>query len=797
MFVLLAAALLQGTAPAAPARDTVPATQPARDSAAADSTRRPARSVSVGPSRWRRVAVTDEHRRTAFDDAAARDLLLHARAARLRQDTSLLAYDATTFQRVSAGLGIRRFGRERLIYRGETATRVRWRRGEGAVVDVVGSREATLGEGKGGIDISMGSEMGPIPYFPGQETLWIGSEQVQTGDDDDDDDMPIIHPLTEGAEAYYRYRTGDSVAVRLADGRSIRLRELRVRPRSPQWNLAVGSLWFDVDNAHLVRAVYRLATPIEVWEVVTVADSADAKDIPWWVKTMVNPLRASLKAVTVEYGLEAGRFWLPRLQAMEGEAEAGPMRVPFHFEQSYKYASVNAALDSMPAVPPEAERRARVLADSLWRDSLARAPEEQRDSLRAARRRLRRAACDTAATRQSVSSQFGDRLTVLVRTPCDSTALIASPALPPSIFAEGDELFDAKMQEALVEAALSLGAQADWAPTRPTIKYGLGDGLLRYNRVEGLSPAVRADAQLGRGYSASALARLGTADWQPNGELSLARSDGRRTLRLGAYRRLTASNDWGDPLGLSSSLSALLFGRDEGFYYRTWGAELAGEGRPTGGGGVFSWRLFSERHDRADVETQFALWNKIRDTTFLPNIAAEEGSVTGLGARWVRTFGLDPRRARLLTDVRGEGGVGSFGYGRLLADLTLSRPLIASLDGALTVSGGSSVGEVPVQRRFHLGGPFSVRGLSAGVASGDAYWMARAEVGASAVTFRPVVFYDMGWAGDRADWRHPGRPLSGAGVGASVLDGLFRFDVSRGLHPTRQWRVDAYLEARF
>ena len=788
MYVLLVAALLQGTAPPAPS-----AASPA-EPVVQDSVRRD-RNANI---RWRRIPVTDEHRRTAFDDAAARDLLAHARSARLQQDTTLLAYDATTFQRASVGLGVRRFGRERLVYRGETATRVRWRRDQGAVIDVLGSREASPAGKRGtGMSISAGSDIGPIPYFPGQETLWIGSDQVQTTDREIDDEMPIVHPLTAGAEAYYRYRTGDSVVVRLAGGRTIRLRELQVRPRTPSWNLAVGSLWFDVDNAHLVRAVYRLATPIELWDVVTVSDSAGAKDIPWWVKTMLNPMRATLNAVTVEYGLEGERFWLPRLQAMEVEAEAGLMRVPVRFEQSFRYASVNGTMDSLPVLPPAEARLAQLRADSLWRDSLRRAPEEQRDSLRAARRALRRSACDTAAVRQSVSSQYGERLAVLVRTPCDTVALVSSPALPPSIFAEGDELFDARAQEALVEAALSLGAQAGWAPTRPTIKYGLGDGLLRYNRVEGLSPAVRVDAQLGRGYAASAQARVGLADWQPNGELAVTRGDGRRTLRLGAYRRLAAANDWGDPLSLSSSLSALVFGRDEGFYYRSWGAELGGEGREPRGGGAFSWRLFSERHDRADVETQFALWNEIRDTTFLPNIAADEGSVTGLGARWVRTFGLDPRHTRLLADVRGEGGVGSFGYGRALADLTLSRPLVAALDGAITLSGGSSVGDVPVQRRFYLGGPFSVRGLTAGTASGDAYWMARAEVGTGAVAFRPVAFYDMGWAGDRADWRHPGRPLSGAGVGASVLDGLFRFDVSRGIHPTRTWRVDAYFEARF
>ncbi len=39
--------------------------------------------------------------------------------------------------------------------------------------------------------------------------------------------------------------------------------------------------------------------------------------------------------------------------------------------------------------------------------------------------------------------------------------------------------------------------------------------------------------------------------------------------------------------------------------------------------------------------------------------------------------------------------------------------------------------------------------------------------------------------------------MSGVGTGLSFLDGLFRFDVARGLYPRREWRLDLYVEARF
>jgi len=39
--------------------------------------------------------------------------------------------------------------------------------------------------------------------------------------------------------------------------------------------------------------------------------------------------------------------------------------------------------------------------------------------------------------------------------------------------------------------------------------------------------------------------------------------------------------------------------------------------------------------------------------------------------------------------------------------------------------------------------------------------------------------------------------MSGVGAGVSFLDGLFRFDVARGIYPRKQFRVDLYLEAKF
>src|SRR5687767_14411682 len=76
----------------------------------------------------RRDSVTPELERSAFKDASARELLLRARAARMRQDSSLNSYDAKTYQRISMGLGFRAIGRDRLMVRTEVSSRVRWSR---------------------------------------------------------------------------------------------------------------------------------------------------------------------------------------------------------------------------------------------------------------------------------------------------------------------------------------------------------------------------------------------------------------------------------------------------------------------------------------------------------------------------------------------------------------------------------------------------------------------------------------------------------------------------------------------
>ncbi|MEP6509563.1 MAG: BamA/TamA family outer membrane protein, partial [Gemmatimonadales bacterium] len=298
----------------------------------------------------------------------------------------------------------------------------------------------------------------------------------------------------------------------------------------------------------------------------------------------------------------------------------------------------------------------------------------------------------------------------------------------------------------------------------------------------------------GAGYTVHALARLGIADWQLNGELGAARSDGRHTFGINAYRRLASANDFSDPFSFGSSLSALLFGRDEGFYYRTLGAELTGTGDNSATG---TWRLFAEHQTDAKKKTNFSLAGKLGNDKFEDNIDAKNGNYIGVSAERHGTRGLDPHGLRLFAETRAEAATGTLDYVRGMFDATASHGLGSKLDGAVTLAAGSSAGTLPIQRAWFLGGSQSVRGQAAGAAIGNAFWMSRVELGLGSIGARPVVFYDVGWAGDRKDFSSPGRPISGTGVGASFLDGLVRFDVARGIYPEKKIRANLYVEARF
>jgi len=757
------------------------------------SVRSGATDDTTGRRAPRRIEVTEEHLRTAFKDTNARTLLLRARAARLTQDSALLSYQAKSYQRISVGMSLRETARKRLAFRSENAARVRWHRDAGARVEVLGARTAVPfskeaeQEMRGEFD-----DMLAIPYYPGKEPLIALSNTSMVRAEVDERSM--VHPLATGSEAYYTFASGDSVSMTLPDGKRIFLRELRIAAREPKWNVTVGSFWFDVEQGHLVRAVYRMSTQMNIWAAVEADDPGSMDDVPVWVKPMITPMLADITAMSVEYGLQEQRFWMPKMQALEGYARVGFLRVPLTVEERYQYESVNA-LEPMPPIPASTAMNASEVRDSLRAVGLDSADVRKamrefyaaRDSSSKAERERQ---CSETGLYTTYRRRYEGSLPLAIEMPCDTAALARSSELPPSIYDEGEELFGAPERDELMKA-LTMGLQPGWGPQKPRTEWGLA--YTRFNRVEGFSTGAAVKATLGSGYETELQLRGSAADLQLNGELALSRSNGRSQLRGAAYRRLAVSSDFGDPLSFGASLPALLYARDEGFYHRSWGAELRGT-RPMRGG--LDWRLFAEEQFTAAVENRWSLFGGANDDRFVGNLPADQGWYYGAAARWRGSKGLDPRGWRASADLRVEAATGESDFTRGMVESIVSRglgPIAVSVTGAAGTTGGT----LPAQRQFFLGGLHSIRGQTVGTAIGESFWMGRLELGRSSAGVRPVIFGDIGWAGARDGWSEMGRPMSGVGVGSSFLDGMIRIDLARGIHPRWQTRLDLYLEARF
>lgn len=744
----------------------------------------------------RRIEVTEQHLQTAFKDPLARELLLRARAARLTQDSALMSYEAKTYQRFSVGMNVREAARARLAFRTENATRVRWHRNTGAQVEVLGARTAIPIASAGQADVEGDmSDMMSIPYYPGKEPL------IALGGGDGSmiraevDEQSLVHPLATGSEAYYTFESGDSVLMTLPDGKRLMLRELRIAAREPKWNLTVGSFWFETERGSLVRAVYRLSTDINIWAVAQAEDSTSMDDVPMFVKPLLTPMEANITAMSVEYGLQEQRFWMPKLQALEGYARVSFMRIPIRVEERYRYESVNA-IDSLPTIviPPR-------LVASAVRDSLKALGFDSvmvRDTLRAIYARRDTLRREDRARQCAASGMYVERrgrgegsVPTMLSMPCDTAALARSSELPASIYDEGEKVFGQSEVAELMRVLDDMGLQSGWARQQVRTEWGLAQ--TRFNRVEGLSSAVTLSSVLGSGYEAETQLRASVADLQLNGEIAFSRTNGRKTYRGAVYRRLDASSTFGDPLSFGASLAGLLYARDEGFYHRAWGAEVRRFSPQPGGWDV---RAFAEQQWSAAVENRWSLFGGANDDRFLGNVVATPGWYYGSTMRWTGSRGLDPRGWRASMDARAEVATGASDYQRLFVETIVSRGL-GPVAVSLTNAAGTSFGDLPAQRQFFLGGLQSIRGQTAGTGVGESFWMSRTEIGGSMAGARPVVFADLGWAGARDGWNAIGRPMSGVGVGASFADGLFRIDLARGVYPRWQTRLDLYLEARF
>jgi hypothetical protein len=716
----------------------------------------------------------------------------------------LASYETTVRQRMSAGLGISAglatagglplavVGPPRLAARFESVARVGWSATSGAWAELIAARSVVPMLENEPPQAETGEVALVLPFYPGRDWLWPTSELYRA--------MPsvrdwIVHPLSAGADSVYEFSVGDSLDIRLPDQHVIHVRELRVRPRRPSSRLIVGSLWIDAASGNLVRTVYRPSTQIDLWPIMQPNfdndDRAKAKKF--------GPFTGTIREIIVDNGLYEGRFWLPRTRIVSAEGTATGARMTLSIEQTFQYGSVTTRPAGTPYVAFVDTAREVDPRDGRVREPTWYGVDQRGTRCRAHGDSTAWWKTDSLTRDKTLTTMTADGVRFQVLVPCNAHDLVTSPELPPSIYGSDEALFPQVDLEALyrdADRALGMDRQATWSPQPFVLHYGLDRGMVRYNRIEGLSAGAVVERDLGRGYVEGGLFRLGTAAATPVGELYLRRSNVATDVQGAVYRRLAVTNDWGNPLGPGASANALLFGRDDGFYYRTVGAELTGTRRSTNDALVFRWRAFGEQQATATMGTQGSLAHAINGTDFAPNPEAVVGNYYGAAGTLAYAHGDNPTGLRVSGDTRIESGTGKTSYGRAMTELTLSQGLGTNALFSITGATGSSLGTLPTQRWWFLGSPYTVHGQSAGASIGDSFWLGRAEFSNGFPLVRPVVFADLGWAGPRDDFTRGNHKISGAGAGAAIFDGLIRLDVSRGIRPTHSWRADLYLEIR-
>jgi hypothetical protein len=700
-----------------------------------------------------------------YGDPHVQDLLERARAARNRGVDGLESYDGTIWERISVNLSIARFRRERGLFHQERAARFRWNadgnhlvRWEGARRDVPIAGLSSARDHPDDLDADPDSARGiaadlarslargtslppPLTFDPGSDRIVFG---VVGGGRSGEG--WALHPLADTAGYHYRYRSGDTLRITLPErDRPVTLAEVRVEPRRAAFELLSASLWFELEEATLVRATYRPSRPFNL----EVDGPEDADDVP----RILRPVEFEIRYVTVDHGFFDFRWWIPRRLAFEGELRAGAiLRTPATYEWTVTGLMVNTERDG-DAFPDE--------APPGWRlTEVVREEDEEGNPLR----------------------------TVTLFTP-PASGLADHPAISAPGMGDASAFSPDEIQE--LERGLR-GLTPGAAFFAPTVAWGLQEGLTRYNRVEGFSSGaavavpVRADARF-RGE-----ARIGLADLDPGGELRLSRGTPARGDQVAVFRRLSSASEWAPGHTLAASLGTVLWGSERTPWYRSTGAEVlvARDGRSS----LRQVRFFAEAHRSARRGTNVHLTRLIDGDSLKLNPPATRGHWFGLDARHRWQSGVSPERPRLFTHLRLEGGGGTTAYGRGWLGMGATAPLGARLAVGLEGAAGTTVGEPPDQRLFHPGGPQGFRGISSGERRGDAFWLARGEVAGGPTGLRVSLFTDVLMVGPRDQVFRSGEPEQVVGLGFSGLDGLLRLDVSRGVRGPERWRFLAYLD---
>ncbi len=706
---------------------------------------------------------------TVFEDPSTALLFAHARVRHIRQDSLVRDYRARVHTRIEANAGRSRFGRLTSLFVHETDATVEWQVPNDLRIEVLGARTALpvlrmIGRFSRKLEGELDHEADGLGSNALLDRPWFIPRAL--GDSIRLLGVPstaALHPLAPGAERVYRYAIRDTLTLQLTT-RTVRAVRMRVEPRVLGPSMIAGDMWLDGKTADVVRLMVVFIGEY-LWEEPkhpTPKDSARARNANKWASRFVTT------DADIEYALVDQQYWMPRRQVL-----LQTVTVPW-------FADLNAPIRAVTTFD-----RYRINTDTALAFALE-APDDPRGTALRVTGSDDDADWDSDEDRRRLGYHRAgtwDNGRWEVRVPPEDS--LARHDWERAFRVELDDEEEAQLRESISTLArLEEDLPEQWVGhQRLALAWERFSDLFRFDRVQGPSLGVGYQLRPGPAFTTvQVTARFGLADLRPTGALTWRRDGPGGRLDLLVYRAVHDVEPWTNGQSLGNALNALFTGHDDADYLLAFGGGLS----HTWHSGLLKnveLGLFGERHRSMAVEAGSIFADLAGDGDFQPNPPVVEGDFLRFAARRVATIGPlewhQGAQALVGSDARAV---------RVWTGLYLPFA-IGSRTGAVTMRGGFTRGDDPSQMLVRVGGPATVRGHTYGTRVAREFWAAQIDMGlASSPYFTPVVFVDVGdtFTGD---------PLVGLGAGLSVLNGLVRFSLSKGINPSTDVRFDLFVTA--
>jgi hypothetical protein len=692
-----------------------------------------------------------------YSSPEVQHLVERAMARRRQGDSAVTDYQARIRYRLTVGVGRRRWADVPTAAVEEQVAQVQWQRPNDLRVDVIGRRFRSRSE-----SLRL-SSVWDRPWFVPRgvdDSVRIFSKEFPA--------KGALHPLAPAGPQWYRYSLATSLAVSGGPSGTLRLLRVDVTPRRTGPALIAGQMWVDSATAEVVRLTFRYVGT-SLWTRPRGdrrSDTTSARRI----NRMVNEI-ASVDA-DLEYGLEEGRYWMPRRQVVSGRVQIPMLNdlvIPFRATTTFEEIEVNTGRPIAFEVP---------LPDSGGRRLTREARRARRDSLQAERR----GAMEDPRRSWNYAGRWPGGRYELHRPSNDSLSRFRG--WPDSLTWENDAADERRLRE--VEAQLA--GLAERLPDSVTGRRASGFGYerlsdaFRYNRVQGLSLGLGFRVRVpGTAFTAAyATVRYGFSDDRVTGRLSVIRDAPGARVTLGGYRDVTDLDPLGSSLGFGNTWNALFAAHDNSDYLLAQGGSLRVE-TSIGTGLELALSARMEREESVAREARSAVNDFLGGSGRFPeNPPVDEGT---FGGGSVRLNGYGSRRWTIGADVLG-GKSRTTGrlFGAIRQDVGDARGF------TVRVAAGIATAPTLAQAEFRLGGLTTVRGFDYGSRRGQAFWAGQLDLAPLPGRIRPVLFIDAGQAGP-ADGLFDSDALVGAGAGISLFNGLVRFDLSHPVSPDTGGKV--------